>query len=62
MQEDFAEKRNENILKSVRSTFKTISQKSILYEFYIKRHRKFSELTRNDVEIDSFEEKTTETI
>ncbi len=62
VQEDFVEKRNENILKSVRSTFNTISQHSILYEFYIKRHRKFSELTRNNTEIDSFEEKTTETI
>lgn len=63
MQDDFVEKRNENILKSVRSTFNTISQKSILYEFYIKRNKKFSELTRNgNIEKDSFEEeKTSET-
>ncbi len=49
MQADFAGKRNENILKSVQSTFYEISQNSLLSEFYIKRHRKFSEIPRNEV-------------
>lgn len=48
MQHKFTEKRNENILKSVQSTFKEISQNSILNEFYIKRNKKFSQLVRND--------------
>lgn len=45
----FAEKRKENILKSVSSTFSEISQNSIIYEYYIKRHRKFSELKRDEI-------------
>jgi GT2 family glycosyltransferase len=48
MQSSFTQKRDENILKSVQSTFKEISQNSILNEFYVKRNRKFSELVRND--------------
>lgn len=48
MQRSFVAKRDENILKSVRSTFMEISQNSILNEFYIKRNRKFSQLVRND--------------
>jgi hypothetical protein len=48
MQSSFSAKRDENILKSVQSTFKEISQNSILNEFYVKRNRKFSELVRND--------------
>ena len=40
----FAEKRNENILKSVTSIDKEIVQTSILYEYYVKRHRKFSQI------------------
>lgn len=54
-QSDYADKREENILKSVRSTFKTIFQGSILYEYHIKRHRKFSDIPRSEiiVEFDS---------
>lgn len=48
MQDSFTKKRNENILKSVQSTFKEISQNSIINEYYIKRNRKFSQLVRND--------------
>ena len=55
MQPDFAKKRNDNILKSVKSTFHEISQNSLLSEFYIKRHRKFSEIPRNAVIVE-FEE------
>ncbi len=40
----FAEKRDENILKSVTSIDKEIVQTSILYEYYVKRHRKFSQI------------------
>ena len=56
MQADFANKRNENILKSVKSTFLEISQNSLIYEFYVKRHKKFSEIPRNEVIVDFEEE------
>lgn len=55
MQADFAEKRKENILKSVQSTFQEISQSSLLYEFYIKRRKKFSDIPRNEIIVE-FEE------
>ncbi len=57
MQNSFTKKRDENILKSVQSTFKEISQNSILNEFYVKRNRKFSQLVRND---EIFVEETSE--
>jgi hypothetical protein len=56
LQESFTEKRNENILKSVRSTFKEVSQNSLLYEFYVKRNRKFSDLPRTELAVEDFEE------
>lgn len=50
MQESFSPKRKENILKSVKSTFNEISQNSILFEYYVKRNQKYSELPRIDNE------------
>ena len=55
MQARFSERRKGNILKSVQSTFHEISQNSLIYEFYIKRHKKFSDIPRNEVIVD-FEE------
>lgn len=55
MQAKFTKKRDENILKSVKSTFREISQNSLIYEFYIKRHKKFSDIPRNELIIE-FEE------
>ncbi|MBP1637274.1 MAG: glycosyl transferase family 2 [Bacteroidetes bacterium] len=47
IQPQFSEKRNENTLKSVNSLQHEISQHSLIYEFYIKRHKKFSEISPN---------------
>jgi len=48
IQSKFSELRKENILKSVNSLQKEISQHSLIYEFYIKRHKKFSEISPNN--------------
>ena len=56
IQNQFTAKRDENILKSVQSTFHEIAQNSLIYEYYIKRHRKFSEIPRNEIIVD-FDEK-----
>ena len=45
---EFSDKRQENILKSVSSLQKEISQHSLIYEFYFKRHKKFSEISPNE--------------
>lgn len=44
MIDQFAEKRNENILKSVNTVSKEIFQESIIKEYYLKRHKKFSDI------------------
>lgn len=48
IQSKFSDKRQENILKSVSSLQKEISQHSLIYEFYFKRHKKFSEISPNE--------------
>ncbi len=52
---EYTDKRDENILKSVRSSFKTMFQGSILKEYHLKRHQKFSEIPGNEFLMD-FEE------
>lgn len=49
MQPQFADKRKENILNSVRSSFRTIFQGSILYEYHYKRHKVFSAIPDNEL-------------
>lgn len=44
LRDRFDRKRDENILRSVQSTFKEMAQGNLLYEFYIKGHRKFSDM------------------
>ncbi|MFV0391436.1 MAG: glycosyltransferase family 2 protein [Paludibacteraceae bacterium] len=61
IQDRFETKRKENILKSVQSIFKEMAQSSLLYEFYIKRRRKFSEMPWNEYEIIDENVKDTET-
>ncbi|MGC3978016.1 MAG: glycosyltransferase family 2 protein [Paludibacteraceae bacterium] len=46
--EKFASKRNENILKSVTSIDKEIVQTSVLVEYYLKGHKRFSQIKAVD--------------
>lgn len=48
IQSKFSDQRKENILKSVNSLQKEISQHSLIYEFYIRRHKKYSEILPNE--------------
>lgn len=46
MVDKFSEKRNENVLKSNTSIENEIVQTSILFEYYVKGHKKFSQISK----------------
>ncbi len=56
IQTQYAEKRRENILKSVTSSSNLIYPNSIIVEYYLKRNKKFSDLSATDKILQVIEE------